>query len=312
MGAHRGDVGSSCAPTHPAPGSSHSQAGRGKASQPARPAPNELCRAQHRRQHPPAQRSEDALPTLLGTGAGAAQDRSGIRIRLMWPFDVAAWQTGHGSHPVTAGPGRGPARCHTLTRSSPATLPRTQGAGGAVGAGSPGAPVTASSRHGNRSGPVLGIGTLLKFSPGMHGTAPAAPLEVESEPAASLKAKASRRLTRVGGEARLWPGLPAHRSPPSWELSAPAPAHRCQQESSAPQGTANSEELARVQHRTLGRTRHNTHRTINPRATGPRTSRRLCRTRRGPFPGGKVIFSLALAPSRTTTGAGGGPAGYRG
>lgn len=114
-------------PAHPALGLGEPNLQQGKASQPARLAPNELCRAQHPRQHPPAQRSEDALPTLPGAGAGAALDRSGIRIRLMWPFDVAAWQTGHGSHPATAGPGRGPARCHTLTWSTPATLPRTRG-----------------------------------------------------------------------------------------------------------------------------------------------------------------------------------------
>lgn len=54
-------------------------------------------------------------------------------------------ETGHGSHPATVGPGRGPACCHTLTSGSPVSLPRAPGADGPVSAGSPGAPVTASS-----------------------------------------------------------------------------------------------------------------------------------------------------------------------
>lgn len=53
-------------------------------------------------------------------------------------------------------------------------------------------------------------------------------------------------------------------------------------------GTADNRELARVQRRTIGRTRQNTHRTINPHATGPRTSPRLSRARRGRFRGERL------------------------
>lgn len=153
-------------PAHPAYGVEEPNLQRGKASQPARLAPNEpprLCRAEHPRQCPPAQRSEDdALPTLPGAGAGAVLDRLGPPIaawgqgepahragtthRLLSPtfWCAAPWglgscgplmllpgrqlpETGHGSHLATAGPGRGQARCHTLKLGSPASLPRTWG-----------------------------------------------------------------------------------------------------------------------------------------------------------------------------------------
>lgn len=109
----------------------------------------------------------------------------------------------------------------------PSDSSQDPGADGAVGGGSPGAPVTASSRRSDRSGPVPGIGTLLKFSLGMQ----------EQPQQCPWKWKVSRRRASKprpadgspGWEEKLGSGQGCrHRSTPSWELTAPAPAHRCQ------------------------------------------------------------------------------------
>lgn len=148
----------------------------GKASWPAQPAPNEL--PGFAMQSPPGStpRSEDALPALLGAGAGAVLDRlgpprcpgpgrtrtrdgeatppaqphfqvhcpSGILDPLMLEPGRQQLETGHGSHPATAGPGGDPAAV-TPSVGLPSESSRGLGAGGPVSAGSPGAPVTAST-----------------------------------------------------------------------------------------------------------------------------------------------------------------------
>jgi len=267
---------------------------RGKASWPARPAPNEpprLCRTGCPRQHPPAQKSKDAPPTLPGRDRAphalpapgrsrtpGREDALGAQphfpvlcpsgIRLGWLFDVAAWQTaaetGSGSRPATAIPGRGPARCPTPASGSPGPGGRrTRQCGQPRRPGDrllPGA--------GDRSGPVPGTRT----QRGMSGAASAAPLEAEKQPAVSVRAGA-------GGEAGVSPGL----SHADQRRAGETIARRCQKRSSAPRGTAADRELAGVQQ--AGRARQNTHRTINPPAPGPRTSLRLSGARRGRFRG---------------------------
>lgn len=142
----------------------------GKASWPAQPAPNEL--PGFPMQSPPGStpRSEDALPALPGAGAGAVPDRSGPPHcpgpgrthtgterppRLHNPalgcaaprgsFDPLMLEpgrqqpeTGHGSHPATAGPGGDPAAV-TPSLGLPSDSSQGLGAGGPVSAGSPGA-----------------------------------------------------------------------------------------------------------------------------------------------------------------------------
>lgn len=143
----------------------------------------------------------------------------------------------------------------------------------------------------------------------MRGAAPAAPLEAERQPAASVRAGASETARRGGRRSSALAraigtliGAKPGNSPP-----------RCRKQSSAPRGTADDRELARVQQGTIGRTRQNTHRTINPPATGPRTSLRLSRARRGRFQGGKgyllagpssiISQQQGLAGVRQDTGA---------
>lgn len=64
-------------------------------------------------------------------------------------------ETGHGSHPATASPGRGPACCHTGTSGSPSESSQGLGVDGPVRAGSPDAPVTAASSSAQVTGLVL-------------------------------------------------------------------------------------------------------------------------------------------------------------
>lgn len=87
-------------------------------------------------------------------------------IQLRRPFDLGAWQTDAGDRARITPCHLRPREGTSLLSHPPVGLPSDSsqglGADGPVSAGSPGAPVTASSR--DRSGPVPGTGTLLQFS----------------------------------------------------------------------------------------------------------------------------------------------------
>lgn len=110
------------------------------------------------------------------------------------------------------------------------------------------------------------------------------PLEVEKPLPASIRAGGWRDDGTRGGRRSLALARALGR-----RSSTRLGTHcQCQKHRSAPRGTASNQEVARVQQGTIGRTRQNTHRTINPPAPGPRTSPRLCRARRGLFRGERL------------------------
>lgn len=182
-------------------------------------------------------------------------------------------------------PGGDPARCHTLASGLPQRVsPGPPGADGPVSAGSPGAPVTASSS------PARVTGLVLSLAPGRCCSSSVGCMVRVRQ--CFWKRKGSRRRASEPGPARRGgrrsSALARAIGTPIRAKPANSPAHRCQKQSSAPRGTADDRELARVQRRTIGRTRQNTHRTINPPATRPRTSPRLSRARRGRFWGERL------------------------
>lgn len=330
-------------PARPAHGLGEPNPRRRKASWQARPAPNEppqLCCAERPRQHPPAQRSEDGLPTLLG--AGATLDQSGPPPRCLGPgrtrtpaaqphflvccppgiwlrrrFDVAAWQTAAGDRARIT-----PCHCRPREGTGPLSHPciglpdessQGLGADGPVSAGSPGAPVTPSSQ-------AWVTGLVLSLAPGSCCSSAVGCVEQPRQrlwKRKSSRQRASelgpaRRLAGAGGKPWLLPGLSAGRSEPSRgtrrpSAGTPVPkAEQCSLRDCRQPGASQSSARNCWQDTPEHAQDHKSS------CYGAANQPAALQGEEGTFPGGKVISLLAPALSLTTTGAGQGPTGYRG
>ncbi|XP_069653746.1 collagen alpha-1(III) chain-like [Haliaeetus albicilla] len=228
-------------------------------------------RSQHPAEASPSRQGD--CPTLLRQSPGdvttAARDRARITPCHRQPREG----TGPLSHPQIG---------------LPSESSQDLGAESPVSAGSPGAPVTASS-------PARVTGLVLSLASGCRCSCAMGCVEQSRQRLWKWKGSRQhqsrgRRDGSPGWEAKLGScqGYRHADQRQAGELAVPTPARRCQKQNNVPGGTADDQELARVQRGTIGRTRQNTHRTINPPATGTRTSLRLSRASRGRFRGERL------------------------